>query len=254
MPHSIDRRRLLLSTMDQNAHTLAREYGLGLELADFTYAPWMEDPARVEAAREKTAGFSSLLFHGPFAELCPCAIDPKVRQVSLDRVVQAAELAESLGISRVLFHGGFIPLVYFPEWYVEQSVLFWKEALERIPGSVTLVVENVMEPGPETLVQIAQGVDDPRLGLCLDVGHANTIVGKVPPMGWIAPMAPYLRHVHLHNNKGEMDTHSPLGQGKIPMEAVLDQIITCSPEATFTIENQDCRDSVKFLLEKGYLK
>ena len=253
MPHPIDRHRLLLSTMDENAHILAREYDLGLELADFTYAPWMEDPDRVEAAREKTAGFDTLLFHGPFAELCPCAIDPRVRQVSLDRVIQAAELAESLGISRVLFHGGFIPLVYFPEWYVEQSVLFWKEALDRIPSDVTLLVENVMEPGPETLVQIAGGVNAPRLGLCLDVGHANTIVSKVPPLDWISPMAPYLRHVHLHNNEGNMDTHSPLDQGRIPMEEVLEKISACCPEVTFTIENQDCRDSVRYLLEKGYL-
>ena len=253
MPRSIDRHRLLLSTMDENAHTLARKYDLGLELADFTYAPWMEDPSRVEAAREKTMGFDTLLLHGPFAELCPCAVDPRVRQVSMDRVLQAAELAESLGVSRVLFHGGFIPLVYFPEWYVEQSVLFWKEALDRIPPDVTLLVENVMEPGPETLVRIARGVNDPRLGLCLDVGHANTIVSKAPPLGWIPPMAPYLRHVHLHNNEGSMDTHSPLGQGRIPMEEVLEKILTRCPKATFTIENQDCRDSVRYLLEKGYL-
>ncbi len=253
MLHSIDRHRLLLSTMDEKAHLLAREYDLGLEMADFTYAPMMEDSAAVENAKKKMEGLPAFLFHGPFAELCPCAIDPKVRRVSLDRVVQASELADSLGISRILFHGGFIPLVYFPVWYVEQSVLFWKEALERTPKGLTVVLENVMEPGPETLVQIAQGVDDPRLGLCLDVGHANTIVSKVPPLSWVEPMAPYLRHVHLHNNEGEMDTHSALGQGKISMEAVLDRILARSPETTFTIENQDCRDSVRYLLEKGYL-
>ena len=253
MLHSIDRHRLLLSTMDENAHILAREKGLGLELADFTYAPWMEDPNRVEAARKKTEGFDTLLLHGPFAELCPCAIDPKVRRVSLDRVIQTARLAESLGISRVLFHGGYIPLVYFPEWYVEQSVLFWKEALDRIPSDVTLLVENVMEPGPETLVQIARGVNNPRLGLCLDVGHANTVISKVPPLDWITPMALYLRHVHLHNNEGNMDTHSSLGRGRIPMEEVLDRILQSCPEATFTIENQDCRDSVRYLMEMGYL-
>ena len=253
MHHTIDRQALFLSTTDQNAHILARELGLGLEMADFTYAPMMEDLERVAAARGKMEGISALFFHGPFAELCPCAIDPKVRRVSMDRVVQAAELAEGLGISRILFHGGFIPLVYFPEWYVEQSVLFWKEALERIPKGMTLVVENVMEPGPETLVQIAKGVNDPRLGLCLDVGHANTIISKTKPLDWVEPMAPYLRHVHLHDNEGNMDTHSPLGQGEIPIEAVLDRILTCCPAATFTIENQDCRKSVEFLLQKGYL-
>lgn len=253
MPHLIDKHRLLLSTMDEDADALAREYDLGLELADFTYAPMMEDPDRVKTAERKMEGIHTFLFHGPFAELCPCAIDPRVRQVSMDRVIQAAELAEKLGICRILFHGGFIPLVYFPEWYVEQSVTFWKEALGRIPRGMTVVLENVMEPGPETLVQIAEGVNDPRLGLCLDVGHANTIISKTPPISWVEPMAPYLRHVHLHNNEGNMDTHSALGQGAIPMEAVLDRILGRCPEATFTIENQSCRASVEYLLEKGYL-
>lgn len=253
MPHSIPRNHLLLSTMDEKAPFLAREYGLGLELADFTYAPMMEDPERIRKAIEKIRGMPALLFHGPFAELCPCAIDPRVRQVSMDRVIQSSKLALSLGISRVLFHGGFIPLVYFPEWYVEQSVLFWKEALERIPRELTLVLENVMEPGPETLAEIAKGVDDPRLGLCLDVGHANTIVSKTPPLSWAEPMGPWLRHVHLHDNTGDLDTHSPLGRGKIPMEAVLDRILAVSPEVTFTLENQNCRDSIAYLLEKGYL-
>ena len=99
-------------------------------------------------------------------------------------------------------HGGFIPHVYYPEWYVEQSVLFWRALLDKLPENMTIALENVMEPSPETLVQIASGVDDPRLGLCLDVGHANTCVSDTPPLEWIAPMSPWLRHVHLHNNLG----------------------------------------------------
>ncbi len=56
------------------------------------------------------------------------------------------------------------------------------------------------------------GVDDPRFGLCLDVGHANTRVSETPPLDWIAPMAPWLRHVHLHNNDGDWDLHDALGR------------------------------------------
>lgn len=66
------------------------------------------------------------------------------------------------------------------------------------------------------LVQIAEQVNDPRLGLCLDVGHANTSVSRTPPMEWIGPMAPWLKHVHLHNNKGDWDLHDPAGTGGHP--------------------------------------
>ena len=117
-----------------------------------------------------------------------------------------------------------------------------------------LAVENVMEPGPEMLVQIAEQVNDPRLGLCLDVGHANASTSKTPPLAWITPMAPWLRHVHLHNNAGDWDLHDPLGKGTIPMEQVLDTLLEQCPAATYTIENQDCAPSLDWLAQRGYLE
>ena len=67
-------------------------------------------------------------------------------------------------------------------------------------------------------------------------------------------MSPWLRHVHLHNNEGDADLHQPLGEGSIPMEAVLDAVLREAPEATFTIENQDCLPSLVWLAEKGYIE
>ena len=109
-----------------------------------------------------------------------------------------------------------------------------------------------MEPQPRLLAEIARQVDDPRLGLCLDVGHANTFVSRVPPLEWVAPMAPWLRHVHLHNNAGHDDLHDPLGQGTLAMEQVLDTILELCPAATFTLENQDCGPSLAWLREHRY--
>lgn len=209
--------KLHISGMDSRAAALARQWQLGLETIAFSYAPLLDDSAALPRTREEIHGISSLWLHGPFAELIPCAIDPLARDVAMRRFRQALDAAQALGIRRMVFHGGFIPHVYFPEWYVEQSVWFWREFLRDVPADMTLALENVMEPSPETLVSIAAQIDDPRLGLCLDVGHANTCVSETPPMDWIVPMAPWLRHVHLHNNQGDTDLHTPLGEGNIPM-------------------------------------
>ena len=83
-----------------------------------------------------------------------------------------------------------MPQVYFPEWYVEQSVLFWREFLRQLPQDMTVALENVMEPQPRLLAEIARQVDDPRLGLCLDIGHANTFVSRVPPLESGGPHGP----------------------------------------------------------------
>ncbi len=241
------KKRLHLSGLDSRAPELARRYGLGLELTELAYAPMLEEAGMIDRLRQTAGGIGSLWLHAPFAELCPCAIDPLVRQVALRRYRQTVTAARELGICRVVVHGGFIPLVYFPEWYVEQSVVFWREFLREVPKDFTIALENVMEPGPEMLVDIVRQVDDPRLGLCLDVGHANTQISRTPPLQWIGPMAPFLRHVHLHNNQGALDTHAGLMDGTIPMKEVLGALLRQCPGATWTIECQDAEPSIQWL-------
>ena len=169
------------------------------------------------------------------------------------RFRQTTALAARLGVRRIVVHGGFIPYVYFPEWYVEQSICFWKEFLADAPDDLLLAVENVMEPGPEMLVEIARGVDDPRLGLCLDVGHANTVVSETPPADWLAPMLPDLRHVHLHDNHGALDEHLPLGAGTIDFAPIL-AALAAHPDITITLENQDILPSLQYLSERLALR
>ena len=88
--------RLYLSGIDGRAAELARENGLGLEIAAFCYAPNLEDRTVADAVRRDMAGVERFWFHAPFAELAPCAIDPLVRQVTEKRYRQAADLAREL--------------------------------------------------------------------------------------------------------------------------------------------------------------
>ena len=247
------REKLHLSGIDGDAAALARRYGLGFEVTAFCMAAALEDGAAVAAAEAETAGIDRLWLHAPFAELHPCAIDPLVRDIAAKRYRQAIAMARRLGINRVVIHDGYVPFVYFPEWFVEQSVRFWREFLPEVPAGMTIALENVMDDGPGMLADIMKGVDDPRLGVCFDVGHANTTVSKTPPVDWLAPLSPWLRHVHIHNNFGEWDLHNPLGEGNIPMEQVLDALLTDCPAATFTIENMNCAPSLDWLAARGYL-
>ena len=92
------RGKLFLSGMDENAASLARKWGLGLELTDFCEARKLEEPAAMEAARARCSGIGSLWLHAPFAELSPCAIDPRVREVVMLRFRQTVQTALALGM------------------------------------------------------------------------------------------------------------------------------------------------------------
>ena len=242
--------KLYLSTIDPYAQETAKRYGLGLEIAEYCTA-WNMDEKFSETdclVQAKLAGIFNCVFHAPFNELFPCAIDPKARALAADRYRQAIELAKGYGAKKVIIHGGYNPRIYYPVWYVEQSVLFWKAFLKEDPG-VEIVLENVLEDEPGLLLDIVKGVDDPRLRLCLDVGHANAYTA-VPPMKWLETWALYLSHFHLHNNDGSQDSHGALNQGSIPMRDFLKQAGNLCPNATFTLEVMESESSVRWLLEE----
>lgn len=247
----IRRENLFLSTIDPEAGRIARENGLGLEIAEFCTAFNIDHDfvSQDAAIRRELLGVDRCVYHGPFNELFPCAIDPKARELAAYRFSQALDLAESYGAAKVIFHGAYNPYLYFDCWYVEQSALFWKEFMAGYTGSLTICLENVLEPEPGLLLDIVKTVADPRLRLCLDVGHVNAYA-KVPALDWITAWGSYLSHAHIHNNDGAADTHSALDQGSLPMEAILKAF---DDHTTITLELPKIGNAVPWLKEKELL-
>lgn len=245
----MNKAKFYISTIASDADAMARQYGLGLEIAEYCTAWNMDDEfAKTdETVSQKLANAANRVFHAPFNELFPCAIDPKARELAAYRYRQAIELAKRYGAAKVIIHGGYNPRIYYPVWYVEQSILFWKAFLKEDPG-VEIVLENVLEEEPGMLLDIVKGVDDPRLRLCLDVGHVNAY-SKIPVMDWLDAWAPYLSHFHIHNNDGSWDTHSALDCGNIPIRELLNLADNLCPDATYTLELMEVGPSVLWLLD-----
>ena len=243
------REQIYLSTVDPRAGELARELGLGVEIAEYCTA-WNMDreyPQTDERLRGALAGNPRRILHGPFNELFPCAIDPEARDLAARRYRQAIALARDYGADKVVIHAGFNPWLYYPVWFREQSAVFWREFLAEEPG-VEIVLENVLEQEPEWMTEILRAVDSPRLRLCLDVGHVNAY-SPVDAAQWLRRCAPWISHFHLHNNNGTRDAHDPLFRGSIPMEELLTLAGELCPEATFTLELPDAENSARELMK-----
>lgn len=246
--------KLYLSSIGEDAAACAAAFGLGVELAQFCTAMNLDDGSYIrQSLADCLAASPRRIFHGPYHELTPAAVDPLVLEITRKRYRQAAEKAAELGCEKLVLHAGFVPQVYFPEWFTARSIEFWGQMMDELPESLTVCLENVMEPEPDMLLTIVNAVDHPRLRLCLDVGHANTFVSEVPPAVWLERLSPYLSHVHLHNNLGGNDLHAPLPEGSIDMEAFLTRLEMLCPEATCTLELRRCRDSILWMKEKRFL-
>ena len=244
---------IYLSTIGSDAVRVAKEYGVNLEIAEYCTAWNMDEKFNCvdKVVQKKLEGISKSLLHAPYNELFPCAIDKKARALAAERYRHAVLLAKRYGSAKVIIHGGYNPWIYFPVWYTEQSVLFWKEFLKEDPG-VEIVLENVLETDPQWLLDIVKAVDDERLKLCLDIGHVNAY-SQIPVMAWLESWAPYISHFHVHNNDGSRDQHNALNEGTIPMKEFLLRAEALCPGATFTFELMKDASSMKWLSENDLI-
>ena len=249
--------RLFVSTVAEDARETALQYGLGLEIAEFCTAMNMDTdfPQWDARVRAKIDGIPAVTFHAPFNELCPSAIEPLVVEIAHRRYRQAAKLAfETYGVTRMVVHSGYVPLVYFKSYFQERSVEFWRSVLEDIPPEMTLMLENVMEDEPNLLTDIVKTIDNPRFKLCFDIGHANTIVSNTPMSEWIDTVAPHIGHVHLHNNFREWDDHNPPDNGLIDMLPAFTRLTDAIPsDATIAIESIESAPAAKWLHDNGFI-
>lgn len=232
----------------------AKEFGLGLELAEFCISENLDAPEATteQLLRPKLALAPEAVLHGPYNELYPAAIDSRAAQLAALRCGQALTWLQRLGLRKLVIHGGYVPTVYYKDWFCDRSAEFWGEFLAAHPGEYELCLENVMEDDPGMLRDIVERVNDPRLRLCLDIGHAN--VTPVPVEAWLESCLPYLSHLHLHNNSGQRDTHNLPGEGSMDAAALLRRALTLCPELTVTAEVMEPRRAAEWLRDNGFLE
>ncbi len=254
--------RLYIATICGRWQEIADEYGVGIELDFYCQAKNMDGDrgAKVKAIVHKILQkYHVGVMHAPFNELFPAAIDPLARRLAMDRLNSAASLALEFGVKKMVVHSGYVPFTYFKAWQVDSSIRFWHEFMADKPHDFEIAIENVLDDEPSMLVEIAKGINLHNVGLCLDVGHAN-IAQRVNPDtgvgqdGWLDAMAPYLKHLHIHNNDGTGDFHKDLGEGTLDIERLLDGVIDkCSHETTITVETLAGKESFKWLSDRGYI-
>ena len=256
----MEKDKIYIATFSEGAKEAAERYGFGLELDHLCISENLNEENREKITEEmtKAAAGRRIIVHGPFTELIPCAIDERARELAMKRHMESVEICRKLGVRKLILHSGWIPSMYFPSWQVGRSVEYWKKLIDKAgaatPGTgaapgeaLTICVENVFEPEPDTLIEIIDRVGDPRLKICLDVGHANAVKTTGTVEEWIEKMGERIGHFHLHNNDGGSDSHGELTDGALDMERILRLAEKRCPYATYTIESRKCEKSAAWM-------
>jgi sugar phosphate isomerase/epimerase len=222
------------------------ELGAGIELGSYGMVGIQSERAwetRFALHQAICAQFHGpIAIHGPFFGMEYGHIDYLIRDVVHRRLDMTFEVAAKLKADRVVLHSSYKPeidLFELHDSWLKKCVEFWQREIRRWANAgIGVVLENDIEESPDLLIRLVDEVDDPFLGLCLDVGHLH-VFSQLDAPGWVQRMGHRLYHVHLHDNDRTRDSHCSIGRGTINFEPFYTAIMQQVPQITLSLEVED---------------
>ena len=233
---------------------LCEKYNLGIEIQGFC------NTNETHEANEKIAYYKSLLpeninkyLHAPFWDLRPGSINKKVVEITSYYFSYAYDISMQLDCLGIIAHNGYVPNTAPPHAWTRNAGVFWRDFF-LAHNDIDIFLENTLERSTSMLKKVIKKSKSTRLGVNLDVGHANAF-GVQPVLQWIEKLGDNIRYVHLNQNNGEYDEHLGLTKGNMDMKEILKCLETHAPQAIWAVECKldDMEESVLFLRDCGYL-
>ncbi|UCE92038.1 MAG: sugar phosphate isomerase/epimerase [Methanobacteriota archaeon] len=192
--------------------------------------------------------------HAPMTDVNLGSMYEPMRRASVAEVRNTIEACGRLGISLVTVHPGFVQGIAFLRKSVicEQTRRSLVElACVAEDNGVVLAVENMPTGINATCTsaeELLEAVKGTSLGLCFDMGHANT-AGQIDEM---LEHVALFRNVHLHNNDGTWDQHNAIDEGTADLPAAVARIRHGGYAGSYVIEATDLDSAVgsKQMLER----
>lgn len=240
---------------------LAKKENLGFEYNDFCMPDFLRNEAAGEAVCKQyeslmgQEGYPSYTtLHGVFFDIAPFSDDPRIAEVSLNRMKESVAYAKRLGCNGVVFHTNYIPNLGLPtykeSWALKCEVAY-RDLCEMAP-EMQILVENMCDLSPDYLVCLAEKMKDVKnFGVCFDYAHAKVFGKNVDIEGWVKALAPYVKHIHVNDNDLLTDSHEALGDGKIDFKKFKEYYETYFQNASVLLEVSGYEKAVKSV---AYLK
>jgi sugar phosphate isomerase/epimerase len=161
-----------------------------------------------------------------------------IRKAAVEELRRCLDIFAEVGAKWMNLHPDRHAPMHDRGFYIRrniESLLELQEHADRV--GVGLMIENL--PGDfNSADQLGELlVPMPKLGLHLDIGHANLMVPYNTTEEILNAHGARLRHAHLHDNKGgQADLHLPLGAGNLDLRRAVIALKKCSFDATVTLE------------------
>ena len=184
--------------------------------------------------------------HAPFMDVNISSPQDQSRLNSIAQIKSSIDLANEINAEAVVVHPGLISFLankYFKKEVYEFANQSIKEigdyakdlgvmaTIENMPNFESMIYQNI--------VDLNQLLVENEMHMTLDIGHANH-VGYAPE----DMIFDSIKHVHVHDNLGDDDSHLPLGEGSIDLKYIINTLESKNYDGIYILEVNDY-DSIK---------
>ena len=184
--------------------------------------------------------------HAPFMDVNIASPQDQSRLNSIAQIKSSIDLANEINAEAVVVHPGLISFLankYFKKEVYEFANQSIKEigdyakdlgvmaTIENMPNFESMIYQNIAD--------LNQLLVENEMHMTLDIGHANH-VGYAPD----EMIFDSIKHIHVHDNLGDDDSHLPLGEGSIDLKYIINTLESKNYDGIYILEVNDY-DSIK---------
>jgi len=194
--------------------------------------------------------------HAPFTDLNTGSLDQKIRDLTFRRYMNTLKLAEMFNASILVVHTGYIPLThkYILKKWLQNCLNFFEKFFPFCESAgIYLAIENVFDENLEVLSALNEHFQSKFFGFCLDTGHFNVFFKKSLE-DFLKMSQNRLIEMHIHDNKGIIDTHEACGTGTVDFDEIFNKLSEYNLAPLIVIENRSQSDIIKsanFIMQRG---
>lgn len=188
----------------------------------------------------------SFQVHAPMSDVNIGSVYEPMRLAALNEVKQTIMMCRQLEIPLVTMHPGFIQGIAFmnrPKALEKTKSSVNELAAFAHENSVVIAIENMpanINCACTTATELIEVADGAGIGICFDMGHANTS-GQIDEF---LKLVGRFKNVHLHNNAGSWDQHNEVDDGTGDIRKVV-SALSKSYNGNLIIESTDLEQGVR---------
>ncbi|MEG1687535.1 MAG: sugar phosphate isomerase/epimerase family protein [Angelakisella sp.] len=205
---------------------------------------WMQWGEQI-AQESRRLGITYPQCHMPYYNFAasPTALDSDLEELIRRSVILAATLGAPWTVSH--------PATAYGEWNMTEAskkvnlAYFSRYVALGEQYHIGIAIENMADfPGQgykrsycatvEELCDLVDSLNSPYAGICWDFGHANLVYQEQAPC--LRAIGKRLKALHVHDNKGDTDSHLPPFFGNIAWEQLLPVLPEIGYRGEFSFE------------------